>query len=321
MAYLKATSFWLLKSMKLFKDWGEDKFVQYIQSQFPRSGIGDDCAVIPPWVITTDALVEGIHFIKEQIPAYELGYKAVAVNVSDIAAMGGTPLYAFLSIALPSSTPVVWAKELVRGIKEGCEKWHIQLRGGDTVGSKKDLFLNITLLGSATKVKYRDLAEEGDIIYVTGPLGDSAAGLRALQNHRSTPLIQAHFHPEPSIEKGVYLASQDAVHAMMDLSDGLDVDLKRMLKASQKGAMIETTHIPFSHALKDICAHEGWEPLELALTGGEDYCLLLTASKELKAPFPLYPIGAIIDNPRRLIYLKKGKEIKIPYQSFDQWLF
>ena len=126
-----------------FHDFGEEKFVQHLTRQFavkaPLIGIGDDAAVIPgnrgmAWLVTTDALVEGIHFLKEQISPEDLGFKTIAVNVSDISAMGGKPKYAFLSIALPKNVDSKWTLDLMRGIKNGCEKWGIALLGGDTVG-------------------------------------------------------------------------------------------------------------------------------------------------------------------------------------------
>ncbi len=145
-----------------FKDWGEEKFIEYLKESFPIKGsilgIGDDCAVIPgddgkAWIATTDAMVEGVHFIKDKIPPKDLGYKTVAVNVSDIAAMGGEPKYAFLTISLPKTIDRAWVCELIQGVKEACEKWDLLLLGGDTVGSKRDIFLNMTIIGSAVLSK------------------------------------------------------------------------------------------------------------------------------------------------------------------------
>ena len=142
-----------------FQDWGEERFIQYLAKQFPSTssivGIGDDCAVIPgeqemAWLVTTDALVEGVHFLKDQIAATDLGYKTVAVNVSDITAMGGESKYAFLSIALPKAEDSTWVCNVIQGVKDACEKWNILLLGGDTVRIKKEIsFVNLTLMGSA----------------------------------------------------------------------------------------------------------------------------------------------------------------------------
>lgn len=307
-----------------FQNWGEDPFIEFLAKEFQYKkglfGIGDDCAVLPAnWLVTTDALVEGVHFLKDQIPPQDLGYKTVAVNVSDIAAMGGMPKYGFLSIALPKNTESSWAKLLIEGIKEACGKWDIQLLGGDTVGSKRDIFLNMTLIGSAEQVKYRTGAKEGDIICVSGYLGDSGGGLKALQEEvKADQLIRRHFRPEPSIEHGNQLASCADVHAMMDISDGLDCDLRRLLKASHKGAMIDIDKIPISSELSQICKEKGWDPLQFALTGGEDYCLLFTVAKEGLKMLPFFPIGYI--TKEGLTYQKKGKAISINYSNYSHFV-
>src|SRR3990167_1821105 len=210
------------------QDWGEDGFIGYLKTQFSSSssrnfivGIGDDCAVIPgnngiSLLVTTDALVEGIHFIRDRISPEDLGYKTIAVNVSDIAAMGGTPEYAFLSIALPPSVECAWLKGIVQGIKEACMKWNLQLLGGDTVGSKRDIFLNLTLTGSIShdRIKYRHHAKAGDFLCVNGYLGDSGGGLKALQEGLFKTediqyLIQSHFRPKPNPQEGIWLATHE----------------------------------------------------------------------------------------------------------------
>ncbi len=324
-------------------NWGEDSFIDYLKGRFAARGavgIGDDCAVIPgkesALLITTDALVENIHFIKEQIDPKDLGYKTVAVNVSDIAAMGGKPEYAFLTIALPATLSSEWLKAFVEGLEEACTKWNLELLGGDTVGSKREIFLNLTLMGSAQEeqVKYRKGAEPGDLIFVTGYLGDSGAGLKALQegvtrSEEIAHLIDRHFRPEPSPEEGQWLSRQSGVHAMMDLSDGLDTDLKRLIKASRCGAAIETTELPLSSALIHASEKYGWNPIDLALGGGEDYVLLVTASSEeseaIRASFqarfghPLYKVGAVTRERGVLRYQKKGENFCIKPEGFDHF--
>jgi thiamine-monophosphate kinase len=326
------------------QDWSEERFIQYLAKQFPSKapivGIGDDCAVIPgeqgmAWLITTDALVERVHFLKDQIAANDLGYKTVAVNVSDITAMGGEPKYAFLSMALPKTVDSTWVCSFIQGVKEACEKWDISLLGGDTVGSKRDVFLNLTLIGVAiaARIKYRHQAEAGDVICVSGYLGDSAGGLKALQEHAATTenieyLLRTHFHPEPNPKQGAWLAEQNGVHAMMDISDGLDCDLRRLMKSSQKGAIIETSKLPISKALAKVCSKYNWDPLELALTGGEDYCLLLTVSanefESIQHSFqkvfglPLFDIGHIVSQ-EELTYHKHGEVIQTYYKNFDHF--
>lgn len=326
------------------KDWGEERWIQHLEELFPvkdlLTGIGDDCAVIPyggdrAWLVTTDALVEGVHFLKNQISAFDLGYKAIAVNVSDIAAMGGVPAYAFLSIAFPKETECQWASELAQGIKRGCENWNIQLLGGDTVGSKRDIFMNLTLIGSAelTHLKYRHGAKLNDLICVTGNLGNSAAGLQALQEKRASKeadcLIHSHFHPEPHLQEGIWLASHNEVHAMMDLSDGLDCDLKRLIKSSGAGALIEIAKLPLSPELLRASLDYQWDPLKLAIAGGEDYCLLLTVSleafPEIQSSFRkqfgsvLHEIGRVTDQTSQLTYLQNGVLMQLDYTHFDHF--
>lgn len=328
-----------------FKMWGEDQFIEYLKKQFPSKdsclGIGDDCAVIPgsrgdAWLVTTDAVVEGVHFLKNQISAKNLGYKALAVSVSDILAMGGIPKYTFLSIAIPKDTDSGWVREFIQGLKEACDEWNIILLGGDTVGSKRDIFLNLTVIGTAvdTKIKYRHGAKEDDLICVTGYLGDSGGGLKAiLEGLQRTEdieyLIRAHVHPALHLKSGNWLASNDGVHAMMDISDGLECDLKRLIKSSQKGAIIDTSQIPISNELKRVSLENKWDPLQISLTGGEDYCLLFTVTPEnfetLQEGFEktfgekLSVIGKITDKTERLVYLDKGREIQLNYASFDHF--
>lgn len=332
--------------MSDMQNWGEGPFIEYLKSRFSSGnsafGIGDDCAVISEgngenWLVTTDALVEGVHFLKDQISPRDLGYKTVAVNVSDIAAMGGRPKYAFLSIALPKTIDRSWVYEVVDGIKEACDKWGIFLLGGDTVGSKRDIFLNLTLIGSSTKdhIKYRSQAQFGDVICVSGFLGDSGGGLKALQEQSAKTaavqdLINAHFRPNPSPSQGMWLANHPEVHAMMDVSDGLNCDLERLIKQSAKGAVVELSKIPMSKSLRQASQECGWDAFELALTGGEDYCLLLTVSQEafneLQHSFQetfnaaLHAIGNITDHLGILAYQSHGQNIQTNYRNYDPFL-
>jgi len=325
----------------------EERFVCYLKENFiskpPILGIGDDCAVIPKnkeeaWLVTTDALVEGVHFLKEEISATDLGYKSVAVSVSDTSSMGGEPLYAFLSIALPKTIDWNWAKEILQGIKAACAKWNILLLGGDTVGSKRDLFLSLTLIGSAPlhQIKYRHLAKPGDLIFTTGYLGDAGGGLKALQSKTFSskhlePLISAHFHPEPNPKQGQWLSCHPALHAMMDLSDGLHCDLTRLIQSSQLGATVEISQLPISTSLAQACKEYQWDSIQLALTGGEDYSLLCTCDpilfpslqKDFQKQFstPLFEIGRITSSDRgKIIYEKQGELIQLKTPYFDHFL-
>lgn len=316
----------------------EDDFIEELKALFPAKkgtiGIGDDCAVIPiddktALLITTDALAEGIHFLKEEISPFDLGFKTVAVSVSDIAAMGGQPEHAFLSLALSKEIDNLWLKELVCGIKSASDKWGIALLGGDTIGSKGGIFLNLTLVGKVplSQIKYRHTAKIGDTICVTENLGDSLGGLKILQNKlkKQETLMRAHLHPEPSIQEGMWLGAQEHVHAMMDLSDGLDCDLKRMLKASKCGAVIDVERLPLSKELCTLAQENNWDPIELALAGGEEYHLLFTTENfdKIKREFfetfgkTLYEIGKV--TKENLLYQKNGVSIKSNINSFTHF--
>lgn len=332
--------------MKL-EGWGEQGLIEHLKAQFiapaPLVGIGDDCAVIPQGgaaavvqLVTCDAMVEGIHFCQQSIAPFDLGYKALAVNVSDIVAMGGKPLYAFLNLALPKEVRVEWVKECLSGLKFCCQRSGVVLLGGDTVGALRDICISITLLGEAQAkhVKYRHTAQDGDVICVNGFLGDSAAGLRAVQQQIShtaevKSLISAHFRPPLLCKEGLFLARSKALHAMMDLSDGLDSDLKRLLKAGGCGAAIELTSLPISPALASVSEKYSWSPIQLALSGGEDYCLLMTIApssvEEVCYSYqrhfgqPLYAIGKITAAPSQLCYYDQGRLASPQLTTFNHF--
>lgn len=248
-------------------------------------GIGDDCAVIP-WgenrslVVTTDLLVENVHFLRSRISPYDLGYKSLAVNLSDVAAMGATPVATFLSIGLPAETVGV---EWCDAFFEGYRSFGVPLLGGDTTSSREGIVVNITVLGMAKNghIKRRSAAEAGDLIAVTGPLGDSAGGLQALLQDIPLDtdikeLIDRHHRPRPHLAEGEWLGRQDGVHAMMDVSDGVASDLLHILRASALSATLCTHDIPVSPLLTKVAEKQRWDMLRLALAGGEDYVLLLT---------------------------------------------
>lgn len=256
------------------------------------TGIGDDCSVIPinnkeALLVTTDMLIEDSHFLKNKISPFELGYKSLAVNLSDIAAMGGTPRAAFLSLGIPSSIDVEWLDEFFSGFKALAKKTNTLLLGGDTTKSSDRLVINVAVTGIAKleKIKKRSTALPGDIICVTGITGDSGGGLLALLQNLSQDddvkyLIQQHHLPEPHLNEGKWLAGQKAVHAMMDVSDGIESDIKRIMEASGVGAEIKLEKLPVSHQLKAVSNKNNWNFYEIAAGGGEDYCLLVTVDEK-----------------------------------------
>lgn len=275
---------------------GEFQLIEQISSQFTVpvgvTGIGDDCAIIPQHsgqdsLISTDMLIDGTHFLIEDADAYNLGWKSAAVNISDIAAMGGKAVASFLSFALPKNLPEDWTTRFISGYKELSDRFDCPLLGGDTTRSIDRLCISVTVLGQAKSgiSKLRSSAQEGDLICTTGYLGDSAAGLDCILNHAEcTPLnkilVERHYRPMPRIAEGLQLAQIEGVHAMMDISDGIGSDLRHILKASNKAAIIDCNSIPLSEELRQYCQLTNKNPLYFALSGGEDYELLFTISPE-----------------------------------------
>lgn len=276
-------------------------------------GIGDDCAVIPlspetggapasDLLVSTDMLVEGTHFLMEDISPRQLGWKSAAVNISDIAAMGGKPIATFLSLALPKTLPEQWMQEFMEGYNEISEKFGAALLGGDTTCSPDRICINVTVLGTCPrgKAKLRSAARPGDLVCVTGTLGDSAAGLRLIldgQKGAAPRLIDRHYTPTPRVEEGLALSCLPGVHAMMDISDGVGSDLRHILDESGVGARIDTGKLPISKELQALCSEKGWDPKELALSGGEDYELLFTMDPQETPDIPYTVIGEITANP------------------------
>ncbi len=256
-------------------------------------GIGDDCAVLSLnngnyQVLTTDALVENVHFNLKTHTPEQLGWKTLAVNISDIAAMGGQPKFAVISIGIPKSFSVEFLDRFYKGLNQASQKYKVALVGGDTVASPKHLFINLALLGETIKKKVftRSGARPGDKIFVTGTLGDSALGLRILETPGKKwkgpealgkKLTQRHLKPEPRVAEAAWLAkSKYKVTSMVDISDGLTQDLGHILKASRAGAELWESAIPISKALAKYSLINGLPALDWALGGGEDYELLFT---------------------------------------------
>ena len=252
-------------------------------------GIGDDAAAwqgeASTQLVTTDSLFQDVHFSLKVTPWKELGWKALAVNLSDIAAMGGVPKYAIVSLALPEHTEVEDVTALYKGMIETAQQFEVAIVGGDT--SRAPLVsITITVLGD-TKDRDKPLltraaAKPGDKIAVTGYLGAAAAGLEMLANQlqfnpeATTQLRNAFLHPWPRVAEGQILVEK-GVKTAIDISDGLISDLNHICKASQVGARVEIGRLPIHPAVK---ANFGDRALELALSGGEEYELLFTAGAE-----------------------------------------
>lgn len=279
----------------------EFEFIEHLSEIFRLGKIGDDCAIIEKdenteLVITTDLLVEEIDFCLEWSTPQQIGHKALAVSISDVAAMGARPLYALTSIAVPEN---LWrtdfTKEFYNGFMSLAARFSIELIGGDISRSNHGFLVNSILLGEIEKgyTILRSGAQPGDLIYVTGFLGDSAAGLKLLQGDldskyesESEILISRHLKPEPQLAIGITLAKNRLATAMIDISDGLSSEIWHICRSSGVGARIIADNIPLSKELQSIVQDER-ERLSLALNGGEDFQLLFTVSPQKVAEMEL----------------------------------
>jgi thiamine-monophosphate kinase len=278
-----------------------------------RLGIGDDAAVlrVPPAheiLVTTDFSLEGVHFRREWHPAESVGHRCLARGLSDIAAMGGEPCAAFLSLALPAGLPQRWVDRFVRGLLALAKKHGVTLAGGDTAQSPAGVLADIVVVGSAPKGKAitRAGARAGDVLYVTGELGGSAAALAELyRGHKiSRKNFARHFYPEPRVAIGRVLRERGWATAMIDLSDGLSTDLHHICEESGVGAEVLAEAIPCHHAAS----------LAQALHGGEDYELLFTIRPGRKVPKTIagVPVTRIGEIARSGVFLtRSGKRKKL----------
>jgi thiamine-monophosphate kinase len=283
------------------------------------TGIGDDCAVLhlPPGhesLVTTDFTLEGIHFRRDWHPAEVVGHRCLARGLSDIAAMGGEPVAAFLSLALPRDSSQAWVGRFARSLIGLAEKYGVTLAGGDTAESPNGILADVVVMGTVPKGKavLRSGARPGDHIFVSGALGGSAAALvrlRAKPGKKLNPReFLRHFYPEPRVELGRVLREKGLASAMIDLSDGLSTDLAHICEESGVGAEIASELLPRARVGKP-----GREvDLDLALHGGEDYELLFTAPAGKRIPpeiagVALTQIGVITRIPA--IFLRDAKGV------------
>lgn len=317
------------------KQRGEFGLIELIKEHFPTpegmEGIGDDCATVPTsgedLLTTTDMLIEGVHFLRSKSRPEDIGWKAAAVNLSDIAAMGGTSVATFLSIALPRDAQGEWIEGFVEGYAAISHLFGVPLLGGDTTSSLRDIAINVTVEGRCERggAIPRRGARVGHTIFVTGPLGDSGGGLRALIDEvEHTPEVEyltaKHLRPMPRLAEGRKLFATGMVGAMMDISDGIASDLGHILRASGVGATVELSSLPISDQLATFCRQRGLNKYELATSAGEDYELLLTAPAELasQVSFPLYPIGEITEGDG-IEWLLNGEETDFNAKGFTHF--
>ena len=292
-----------------------------------RTGIGDDCAVLGSvagrdFLVTTDFSLEGIHFRRDWHSADSIGHRCLTRGLSDIAAMGGEPMAAFLSLAVPPEVPQSWVRGFARGLLRLADRYGVSLAGGDTAESPKGILADIMVVGSvpAGRAALRSGARPGDRIYVSGELGGSAAAIKQMRSAKkkvSPRQYPHHFFPEPRIELGRFLREKSQVSAMIDTSDGLSTDLAHICEESGVGAEIEAALIPrariegFPGLAKSTRPGASEVNLDLALHGGEDYELLFTVPKAKRAPrqiagVRLTEIG-VITRARKILLRKDGR--------------
>lgn len=327
----------------------EFELIDRITALFPgppdaqHLGIGDDAAVFPSpehgrsLLAATDMMVEGTHFTRQTLDPEHLGHKALAVNLSDIAAMGGQTRYALMAIGLPAGMDRMYVDRLFAGCRDLAGEHRVLLMGGDVAQS--DLMtITVTVIGEAApdQIRRRSDAAEGDVVCLTGPVGDSGGGLRLLLEGGDTgaadarPLLQAHRCPTPHTHEGPWLGRTRGVHALIDVSDGLASDLGHVCRASRLGATVRLEDVPVSGPLQRQAGAYGWDLFHLACCAGEDYSLLVTVdadrfeavSREFELTFDrkLYRIGRMEDRtPRQVRFTHRGSPYELSQQGYEHF--
>jgi thiamine-monophosphate kinase len=341
----------------MFRD--ESEFVRWLQTHAPRGdprlklGIGDDAALVEvrrghELILTTDMSIEEVHFSPRLHAPRSVGHRALARSLSDIAAMGGTPRYALVSLALSRSAPRAWVDAFYKGLLALAQAFKVSLIGGDTAVVPGPTMIDVLVAGEVPRgsALRRSGARPGELLYVSGRLGWSALGLRLLKSQPpgrtlshvasvctlgtsrlllteaacAAAAIQAHLYPQPQCALGRYLAARRLTTAMIDLSDGLSTDLNRLCEASGVGARVWTERLPHPY-LED--PHDS---LQLALDGGEDYQLLFTVdprqASRLPARFrgiPLRHIGEITRAKKVVLHQATGREETLQPRGYDHF--
>ncbi len=326
----------------------EFAYIRNLIKRLPRTGqdviagAGDDAGVIKLsedqyLLATTDALVDGVHFKSTLFSPEDVGRKAVAVNVSDIAAMGGKPAYCLVSLVLPKALEEDYRDRLYAGIVEECKRYDVQIIGGNVSGGK-ELVVDIFLLGKTTpdQMVLRSGAKVGDKVLVTGSLGEAAAGLQLLLNpnvgtdsgQARNSLISRQLNPTPRLNEALMIAESGFATSMIDISDGLGQDIGHICDSSGVGVKIYEERLPISSGVEEVGELIGKKPLELALLGGEDYELCFTVSPEFvekviftiesKAKIRVSIVGEILPKKEgQVLVLKNGEIIPLPSSGWD----
>jgi thiamine-monophosphate kinase len=305
-------------------------------------GIGDDAAVIDAGdyytLVSTDLLIEGVNFDLTYTPLKHLGYKAVAINVSDIAAMNGVPHQITVSLAISNRFGLSDVDEIYEGINAACEAYNVDLIGGDTSSSRSGLIISVSVIGKVEKQKisYRSGAKANDIVCVTGDLGAAYMGLQVLEREKQE--FSANPNMQPKIEDKSYIIGRqlkpegrtDIVHdlneigvvptSMIDISDGLASEILHLSKHSQKGFTVFFENIPIENSTLETSSEFSLNPIASVISGGEDYELLMTISQEdfekVKNIAEITPIGFVTDEIENWLVLNSGEKTKIVAQGW-----
>ncbi len=276
--------------MRTVREIGEFGLIGRLARLLPKApyvveGIGDDCAVVRVGdrllLVTSDLFIEDVHFRKRHATAEDIGWKAAASAMSDIAAMGGSPLFCLVSLACQEDTSAQWVEDLYQGISNVLSRFGAVVVGGDTTSTVGPLTVDVFVAGLAVSNRYlrRKGAQAGDLLMVTGLPGLSAAGFHALEHGvAAEALARAHRQPRPRIPEGQWLCAHPAVHAMIDVSDGLAQDAGHLADASGLGVNLHASQLPISSELQDYCTMQLLDPRQFVLTGGEDYELAFAMS-------------------------------------------
>lgn len=333
--------------MTTVNDIGEHALLARLLARLPRTsptvlvGPGDDAAVLAPvrnerLVVTTDAVVEGVHFSRAFSTPTDVGHKALAVNLSDLAAMGATPRWALLSLVLPGAWLVADVEALVDGLAALARCHGVSVVGGNITRTDGALVVDVTTGGDVAPRRWltRAGAASGHEIYVSGSIGAAAAGLEMLRAQGSgigdqgSACIARHRRPEPRVRLGIAMARSKAARAAMDLSDGLADALKQVASASGVGVRIDADRLPIDSGAREWWTSRGIDPVIAALTGGDDYELLFAVapksggalrmvSRHVADP-PLTKIGVFTKDARELVIVRGGNEEALP-EGFEHF--
>ncbi|QMV43253.1 thiamine-phosphate kinase [Cohnella cholangitidis] len=314
-----------LDEFGLIRAWTEGRqSMQFLAQAGVTVGIGDDAAVVAgssgeEWLLAMDTMVEEVHFLDTTMSEADVGYKALAVNVSDIAAMGGIPKFALISVSIPPSWQPERMKLFYEGLYACADRYGVAVIGGDTTSSPQHLVVSVTVVGTveAGRAIRRDGAQPGQLVFLTGPTGLSAGGLHGLLDRSSKDgsgehlgekpsvpprLVQAHQRPIPSVKAGRILLAQGWGASLNDVSDGVASEAWEIAEASGVRLSLKETQLPLSGELASYARDQGLDPLEFVLYGGEDYVLLGTVDRQhelaMKEHFraegiPLFFIGEV----------------------------